>query len=269
MTLDSSRPAVFAAHKVDVQHLAPSVEATEVRLAYEAAFGVAPEDRGGWYHPADWGRTTYVLSQLRSGESVLDVGAGAAQFANMLAASHKFDSVTALDRTRFRKYTELSPIIRRVDGSIDALDFEDDTFEVVTCMEVLEHIPTEIFLPGLTELRRVCSGQLMMTVPFNEPSPLSKGHVRRFVEEDIVAIFPNGRYTILDRPRKPWILIEEHLDGSPFPPVAQLSSADLRIAELEAQIEALKARKSLRAANWAGARARQLRRRARAVRGKA
>lgn len=256
----SSAPT-FRAQRVDVQHLAPSPEAVAVKSAYEGIFGVEPENRGGWYHPADWGRTTYVLSRLRSGDAALDVGAGAGQFMNMMSASGKFGSVTALDQTRFNKYTELHDNIHRVDGSIADMTFEDDSFEVVTCMEVLEHIPTEIFEAGVRELRRVCRGQLVMTVPFDEPEPLSKGHVRRFVESDIIDLFPNGRYTILDRPKKPWILIEEHLDGSPFDDAPELTAADLRILELERQLAILRARRSLRAANWTGAKLRSLRRR--------
>jgi hypothetical protein len=256
-----SSPTQFRARRVDVQHLAPSPEAVAVKSAYEGIFGAEPENRGGWYHPADWGRTTYVLSRLRSGDAALDVGAGAGQFMNMMATSGKFGSVTALDHTRFNKYTELFDNIHRVDGSIADMEFEDDSFAVVTCMEVLEHIPTEIFDAGLRELRRVCSGQLVMTVPFEEPEPLSKGHVRRFVERDVMDLFPNGRYTILDRPKKPWILIEEHLDGSPFEDAPELTAADLRILELERQLAVLRARRSLRAANWTGAKLRSLRRR--------
>lgn len=213
--MTSSAPA-FSADRVNVQKFPRAPEAVAVKSEYERIFGTEPEDRGGWFHPADWGRTSFVLGRLRCGGSVLDVGAGAGQFANMLALSGKFDSVTAFDKTRFRKYTQLHASISRVDGSIDTMGFADDQFDVVTCMEVLEHIPARIFDAGLAELRRVCRGQLVMTVPFEEPEPLSKGHVRRFAASDIPAIFPNGRYTILDRPRRPWILIIEHLDGSAF-----------------------------------------------------
>ncbi len=246
---------------MSVDRLALCREAIETKSAYEKLFGSDPEDRGGWYHPADWGRTTWVLSALDSGTRVLDVGAGAGQFANMIAASGKFEEVVALDRSRFRKYTELSDVVRRVDASIESLDFPDGWFDVVCCMEVLEHVPVEVFEAGLRELRRVCGGQLVMTVPFEEPLPLSKGHVRRFVPSDIVSIFPDGRYTILNRPRMPWILIEEHIDGRPFAPVEELSLDQWRVADLEAELARLKQRRSLRWANWVGATLRQARRR--------
>jgi ubiquinone/menaquinone biosynthesis C-methylase UbiE len=250
-------PTTFDFERVDIQHHPVSDVADTVRLRYQEIFGDEPEDRGGWYHPADWRRTSYVLDLLRSGGKVLDVGAGAGQFMNMLALSGRFSSVTALDHTRFRKYTELGEVTR-VDGSIAELPFDDDHFDVVTCMEVLEHIPTEIFDAGLAELRRVCAGQLVMTVPFEEPEPLSKGHVRRFEATDIREIFPDARSVVLDRPRKPWILMLEHLDGTPFDDLRAQAAND-RIAELEREIARLKSRKSLRAANYAGAQARRVR----------
>jgi ubiquinone/menaquinone biosynthesis C-methylase UbiE len=50
--------------------------------------------------------------------------------------------------------------------SIDSLPFEDDSFELVLCLEVLEHLPEPP--QALAELARVCSGRLVISVP-DEP----------------------------------------------------------------------------------------------------
>jgi 2-polyprenyl-3-methyl-5-hydroxy-6-metoxy-1,4-benzoquinol methylase len=51
-------------------------------------------------------------------------------------------------------------------GDLTALDFDDDSFDLVLCLEVLEHIadPT----PALAGLSRVCRGDIVLSVP-SEP----------------------------------------------------------------------------------------------------
>jgi hypothetical protein len=112
------------------------------------------------------------------------------------------------------------------------LPFPDDHFDVVTCMEVLEHVPDEIFEDGLRELRRVCRGQLLTTVPFEEPEPIYSGHRRRFEDVDILRVFPRAERVLLDRPGMSWAVMEEWAgehapEGSP-----------LRMASVEAALDA-------------------------------
>lgn len=229
--------------------------AAEVLDHYHEKFGTEPEEPGGWIHDDDWRRLSYVLGILDPGGSVLDVGLGAGQFINMLAASGKFDAVHGTDPTRFKKYSEFYPGIQSSRESIAQLPYSDGQFDVVTCMEVLEHVPEDVLTAGLTELRRVCRGQLVMTVPFREPEPISKTHVRRFEADDITRVFPEGRYTLLDRPRMPWMLIEER----PADTCDALAQLRRRITQLEAETARLQSRKSLRLANWAGRQRRRLR----------
>ena len=177
-------------------------------------FGERPEP-GGWYSPDDWHRISFVLSCMEPGGNVLDVGVGAGQFLNALAMSGRFTGVTGLDKTRFKKYREFAEGICQMNGSVADLPFEDDSFDVVTCMEVLEHLPEEIYQTGLAELRRVCRGQLLMTVPYCEPKPIYVGHRRRYEDIDIVRTFPDGVRTILKRPGMSWMLVEERFDNRP------------------------------------------------------
>jgi len=50
-------------------------------------------------------------------------------------------------------------------GRLEALPWEDATFDLITCLDVIEHVPDDA--AALTELRRVCrpGGWLLVTVP--------------------------------------------------------------------------------------------------------
>jgi SAM-dependent methyltransferase len=259
-------PQGMEVHSVNIRTYPVSMLAASVRADYATKFGEPPEEPGGWYHRDDWHRVSYVADVLRPGGDLLDVGVGAGQFLNMLARSGKFGSVVGIDKARFTKYTEFEPNMSKSDGDIANLQFEDDSFDVVTCMEVLEHIPPEVFVAGLAELRRVCRGQLIMSVPFCEPEPISKTHMRRFEAADILELFPDAGYTLLDRPRMPWMIMEERFDGTTPGPAATAGSttgADriATIARLRTQLGTLMKRKLPRAADLIGRGERSVRRR--------
>src|SRR5947209_4262249 len=50
-------------------------------------------------------------------------------------------------------------------GRLEELPWPDETFHLITCLDVIEHVPDDVV--ALTELRRVCrpGGWLLVTVP--------------------------------------------------------------------------------------------------------
>jgi len=102
----------------------------------------------------------YVLPRLTSGVSVLDVGCGpgtiTADFASLVTPAR----VTALEVTAEALDLARAEITRRglanVDfavGDVHALDFPDDTFDVVHAHQVLQHLADPV--AALREMRRV------------------------------------------------------------------------------------------------------------------
>ena len=113
-----------------------------------------------------YGKVGGLVSAVRP-ESVLDAGCGEGETLERLAGLLPA-SVTGIDLTP----DSVEFAARRIpDGSfsvadLTALPFEDDSFDLVLCLEVLEHIADPA--PALAELSRVCRGDIVLSVP-SEP----------------------------------------------------------------------------------------------------
>lgn len=185
-----------------------------VRAAYERAYG-HDHRKPGVYASADWSRLSFALDHTVKGGSVLDVGSNRGQFPNMLAEAGHFPRVVSIDLMLNRKFLPLhGDTVEYFKMSVAKQRFADNSFDVVTCFEVLEHLEPEVFDAGLRELRRVCKSQLLMSVPYAERLPLYRGHRRRFVDADFTELFPNAKLTLLRGRRSQWMFIEEDLETS-------------------------------------------------------
>jgi SAM-dependent methyltransferase len=148
-----------------------------------------------WFGDDDRERVRHVVTLLPpEATSLLDAGCGNGLFLRALAAASggRFTRIAGADRS--------AAALAHVAGEkhlapIDALPFGDREFDVVTCMEVLEHLPVDAFPRGLAELSRVASKYLLVTVPYKQdleaslsrcPSCLARFnpdfHVRSFDE---------------------------------------------------------------------------------------
>ncbi len=104
----------------------------------------------------------YLLPHLASGQRLLDVGCGpgtiSAEFAGIVGAQGR---VVGLDRSQSvideaRRHAADAGVdnIDFVIGDVYALEFPDDTFDVVHAHQVLQHISDPV--AALKEMRRVC-----------------------------------------------------------------------------------------------------------------
>jgi 2-polyprenyl-3-methyl-5-hydroxy-6-metoxy-1,4-benzoquinol methylase len=177
---------------------------------YVQRFGT--ERKRGIYRYKNFPRFSHVLHLLPDGGRILDVGVFTGQFLDILALSGKFDEVIGIDIVRKPGFHTLSDNYDLRIADCRSLPFDDRSFDSVVCMEVLEHLEVEDFPQALSELRRVCSGRLVMSVPYNEQPPISLNHRQAFDEDKIRKWFPAAVSTILtEREKDIWILLQEQM----------------------------------------------------------
>jgi ubiquinone/menaquinone biosynthesis C-methylase UbiE len=116
-------------------------------------------------------RVARVLGALRGlvPAEVLDIGSGRGAFLWPLLDAFPTVPITAFDRLEYR-VTDIRAVadggianLRAVQGDATELPFEDAQFDVVTLLEVLEHIPDT--MRALQEVCRVARRAVLLSVP--------------------------------------------------------------------------------------------------------
>jgi len=108
-------------------------------------------------------RGLWVYEHLPTGGRLLDVGChGGADTARW---ADRPDSLFGIDVDP--ALSEGPPSVKKAYASAGCLPFRTATFEAVTFVEVLEHLPPQLERPALEEIRRVLTedGVLLLTTP--------------------------------------------------------------------------------------------------------
>ncbi|MDX6689654.1 MAG: hypothetical protein QOG15_1111 [Solirubrobacteraceae bacterium] len=144
---------------------------------------IATDDRHWWYR----GRRRIVMDAIERiapgpGARILDAGCGSGRTLDELA---RWGDASGLDAepagvaaARSRGHADV-----RV-GAVEQLPWPDGTFDLVTCLDVIEHTPDDRHT--LAELRRVTrpGGHLVVTVPAYRSlwssHDVANGHYRRY-----------------------------------------------------------------------------------------
>ena len=94
-----------------------------------------------YFSTQDRRRVEYIQSLIpEDARSILDVGCGNGILINYLTQNYSssFDRICGTDRSTI----SLSFVkTEKVQADIDMFPFKDGEFDVVTCMEVIEHLP--------------------------------------------------------------------------------------------------------------------------------
>ena len=105
-----------------------------------------------------------VPSEVRS---ILDVGAGNGLFLKLLEDKRECPSMMGIERATAVKRAARcrAPILS---ASAERLPFRDAAFELVSSLNMIEHLPYGIYERALTEIQRVSSRYILISVPYRQ-----------------------------------------------------------------------------------------------------
>lgn len=133
------------------------------RLAYEQGELWQPGVLGAEDEARVRALADHIPSDVRS---VLDVGCGNGLFLHHLQTTNRaWSRLVGVDRSQAAlRYVKTE----HLEASIVDLPFRTGEFDLVSCLEVIEHLPHDAYLPGLAELGRVSSKYVLVCVPLKE-----------------------------------------------------------------------------------------------------
>jgi SAM-dependent methyltransferase len=167
--------------------------------------------------------------------SVLDVGCGNGVYTD-LPEPNRFK--VGLDMSRAALQNLRAP---RLLADASRLPFDDGSFDAILSMEMLEHLPEDVYQGVLSELKRVARKYILITVPYNERLKYNTvicpscgkifhpyHHLRQYQVKDIKTLFGSEvqltRFTSLVPVRREalpflWNMIRvyQHRHGKNFP----------------------------------------------------
>lgn len=124
-----------------------------------------------------WSQAREVLAQTESSSSVLEIGPGNYFLVDYLARRGLAVETLDIDAVHGPDHV----------GSVEDIPLPDRSFDVVTCFEVLEHLPFELVPRALREMGRVSRRAVLFSVP----------DVRYFLELDLALFSSRRRFQYL------------------------------------------------------------------------
>jgi hypothetical protein len=125
------------------------------------------------WHPDKWDRLVLAASCVQGARSVLDVGGRGGEMARLLPKARVISA-------------NVEPPADVLLSGEGKLPFADDSFEMVTSCDVLEHIPPEERASHLAELVRVAERRVVVCCPLGTPHHVAAEHeLERWLREEI------------------------------------------------------------------------------------
>jgi len=145
-------------------------------------------------------RISTILNMIpQNVDSLLEVGCGEGKIINPLIG--KYNRICGVDISdEALKNVKTS----KIKGRAENLPLTSNSFDIVLCCEVLEHLPVHLYKKSLKELQRVSREYILISVPNDEDLERGKiscpqceysfhthGHLRSFNFSNIKNLFPD------------------------------------------------------------------------------
>ena len=155
--------------------------------------------RGMWRLGAHW---LDVALRGRRGLAALDVGCGTGQTALRLARRLEVESVVGVDPSaEALAHARRRHALPLVQGSVLDLPFHNSSFDVVTCFDVLQHLPFGEDRRAAAELRRVLGPGGVALVRSNASGwgagPSASAAEEGYRLDDLTAVFAASGLTVV------------------------------------------------------------------------
>lgn len=156
-------------------------------------------------------------------KSILDVGCGNGIFGRRLQEVRSDIRLMGVDRSKSAlQHVDFDSKI----ASIDNLPFENKSFDAVSCLQVIEHIPNASYKKSLEELARVAREFIVIGVPFEEDltkettiCPQCKAifnidfHLRRYDLSTVTDLFSDLGFKLTDHEFPTQRVRTKYIDG--------------------------------------------------------
>lgn len=165
---------------------------------------------GGLLDPADRRRIATIAALCPRVESVLDVGCGNGEVLQALAekAHRRAGCDASATGVAVLRRAPGQPLA--VQASVDHLPFAARSFTLVSCCDVLEHLPEPVLLDTLQEIMRVAERYILINVPLQEDLAWAAircascgarfhrdHHQRRFLRQEVEELLPAAQFRLV------------------------------------------------------------------------
>lgn len=132
-------------------------------------------------------------------KSIIDIGCGKGEIINYLKNKNNKKKIMGVDISDINKKHITTKFLI---GKLPKINVKNKSYDLVLCLEVLEHINSKNYYNSLDEIERIAKKYIIIGVPYNENLDSKKikcnicknifhvdGHLKSFKEKDIINLF--------------------------------------------------------------------------------